>query len=179
MQPSVAGPGRFSYRDRILTRMYEAKDQDPSDIGLAGYAKLLCSAVFVPGTGEEAARRHSRNVAVDLLKLPESDLEHLDDVIDYERRRVHAILPGGYRRTAGFYGDQGCIVHPRDHDGIHFDPVPVRTALPPADTQLWPMGDLLPEDPLPPEVDGEKLLAAVELAFEPPARPRSVRQLWR
>ena len=63
--------------------MKEAKDQDPSDIGLAGYAKLLCSAVFVTGTGEEAARKHSRNVAVDLLKLPEPDLEHLDDVIDY------------------------------------------------------------------------------------------------
>ena len=159
--------------------MKEAKDQDPSDLGLAGYAKLLCSAVFVTGTGEEAARRHSRNVAVDLLKLPESDLEHLDDVIDYDRKRVHATLPGGYRRTAGFYGDQGCIVHPRDHDGIYFDPVPVRTALPPADTQPWPMGDLIPEDPLPPEVDKERLRAAVELAFQPPARTTSMAVVYK
>ena len=30
--------------------MKEGKDQDPSNIGLVGYAKLLCTAVFVRTT---------------------------------------------------------------------------------------------------------------------------------
>ena len=51
--------------------MKEAKDHDPGNLGLAGYAKLLCSAIFVTGTEEEAAREHCRNVAVDLIKLPQ------------------------------------------------------------------------------------------------------------
>ncbi len=150
--------------------MKEAKDHDPSSLGLAGYAKLLCSAIFVTGTEEETAREHCRNVAVDLIKLPESDLPDITDSIDYEEKMVRATLRNSLTRTAKFYGDQGCIIHPEDHNGIYFDPVPVETGLPDADTQAWPMGDLLPDEPLPPEVDEEKLRAAVELAFEAPAQ---------
>ncbi len=159
--------------------MKEAKDHDPSNLGLAGYAKLLCSAIFVTGTEEEAAREHCRNVAVDLIKLPESDLPDITDSIDYEAKVVRATLRDSLTRTAKFYRDQGCILHPEDHDGIYFDPVPVETSLPDADTQLWPMGDLLPDEPLPPEVDQEKLRAAVELAFDAPAQTSAMTVLYK
>ena len=159
--------------------MKEARDQNPSNVGVAGYAKLLCSAVFVSGTDEVTAREHSRNVAVDLMKLPESDLLDLTDEIDYERKQVRATLHGSYTRTAGFYGDQGCIVHPDDYDGVYFDPVPVHTRLPPADSQIWPMGDVLIEDPLPLEVNKEKLLAAVDLAFQKPAQTTSLAVVYK
>ena len=59
--------------------MREAKDEDPSNLGLAGYAKILCSALFVSGHEEEFARAHARRVAVDLMHLPRGDLDRLTD----------------------------------------------------------------------------------------------------
>ena len=149
--------------------MREAKDEDPSNLGLAGYAKILCSALFVSGHEEEFARAHARRVAVDLMHLPRSDLDRLTDEIDYDGKTVTASLGDGLTRRAVFYGDQGSIAHPADHDGIFFDPVPVETGLPAANTMPWPMGDLMPDDPPPPEVDQSKLAAAVELAFGEPS----------
>ena len=150
--------------------MREAKDEDPSDLGLAGYAKILCSAVFVSGHAEEFARAHARRVAGDLMHLPKRDLDRLTDEIDYDAKTVRASLGGHLTRKAAFYGDQGSIAHPVDHDGIFFEPAPVETSLPDKDTVPWPMGDLMPDGPPPPEVDAEKLRAAVELAFVEPSR---------
>ena len=150
--------------------MREAKDEDPSDLGLAGYAKILCSAVFVSGHAEEFARAHARRVAGDLMHLPKRDLDRLTDEIDYDAKTVRASLGGHLTRKAAFYGDQGSIAHPADHDGIFFEPASVETSLPDKDTVPWPMGDLMPDGPLPPEVDAEKLRDAVELAFVEPSR---------
>ena len=150
--------------------MREAKDEDPSDLGLAGYAKILCSAVFVSGHAEEFARAHARRVAGDLMHLPKRDLDRLTDEIDYDAKTVRASLGGHLTRKAAFYGDQGSIAHPADHDGIFFEPASVETSLPDKDTVPWPMGDLMPDGPPPPEVDAAKLRAAVELAFVEPSR---------
>ncbi len=144
-----------------------------------GAEQVLRCAIFVTGTEEEAAREHCRNVAVDLIKLPKSDLPDITDSIDYQAKVVRATLRNSLTRTAKFYGDQGCILHPEDHDGIYYDPVPVETNLPDADTQLWPMGDLLPDDPLPPEVDEQKLKAAVELAFDAPAQTSAMTVVYK
>lgn len=145
--------------------MREAKDEDPSNVGLVGYAKILCSAIFVSGHEEEFARAHARRVAVDLMHLPERDLDRLTDEIDYEGKSVRASLGDGLTRRAAFYGDQGSIAHPVDHDGIFFEPAAVETSLPDRNTVPWPMGDIMPDEPPPPEVDQSKLAAAVELAF--------------
>jgi CubicO group peptidase (beta-lactamase class C family) len=48
-------------------------------------------------------------------------------------------------------------------------PVSVASPLPDPSTQAWPMGDLLPSDPLPAEIDAGELKQAVDAAFEPPA----------
>ena len=148
----------------------EAKNEDASNLGLAGYAKTLCSAIFITGHPEELARDHSLRVATGLMYLPESDVDALTSTIDREEKLVRASLGDALTRTAKFYGDQGCIIHPDDHDGIYFQPVPVETRLPAPRTVPWPMGDVLSEDPLPPEIDADKLNAALELAFVPPSR---------
>jgi CubicO group peptidase (beta-lactamase class C family) len=72
-------------------------------------------------------------------------------------------------RTAAFYGDQGCVIHPADHDGIHFTPVPVRTALPDASTEPWPMGDAPATGAWPAALDRTRMQAAVDMAFADPA----------
>ena len=144
----------------------DAKDQDIGSLGVAGYAKLLCSSVFVSEMEDGVAIEHSRRVTRALVRLPAEDMAQVTESIDHENRLVRATLRGTLTRTARLYGDQGCIIHPQDHDGIYFDPVPVRTSLPDAQTLAWPMGDLLPDEPLPAEVDEEKLKAAVEAATE-------------
>ena len=50
---------------------------------------------------------------------------------------------------------------------MNFKPVDVKSRLPDPATQLWPMGDMLPQEPLPTEIDAEKLKAAVNAAFQP------------
>lgn len=62
----------------------EAKDQDIHSLGVAGYAKLLCSSVFVTGMPEAEAIEHSRRVVRALIRLPAADLPNLGEEIDYD-----------------------------------------------------------------------------------------------
>ena len=170
----------FPAADSILTapissdietkQLREAKDDSPSNVGLAGYAKLLCSAVFITNYSDTLAREHSLRVASALMRLPDADLKQVTETINHNEKLVTASLGNTLTRTAKYYGDQGCIIHPDDHDGIYFTPHPIKTALPDRDLTPWPMGDVLPNDPLPPEIDEQKLNSAVELAFESPSR---------
>ena len=153
-----------------IQRLREAKDDSPSNVGLAGYAKLLCSAVFITNYSDTLAREHSLRVASALMRMPDADLEQVTETINHNEKLVTASLGNTLTRTAKYYGDQGCIIHPDDHDGIYFTPRPVKTVLPDRDITPWPMGDVLPDDPLPPEIDKDKLNTAVELAFESPSR---------
>ncbi|MEE8587240.1 MAG: serine hydrolase [Acidobacteriota bacterium] len=137
----------------------------PAELGLAGYAKVICSAVFVSGRDHREALINSG-----YFFLAEEDREHVTDVrIDRDEMSVTMTLRGNLTRKARFYGDQGCVIHPTDHDGVYFQPVQVRTRLPDASTQLWPMGDQMPVQQWPPQVDSGKLQAAVEAAFADPA----------
>jgi CubicO group peptidase (beta-lactamase class C family) len=130
------------------------------ELGLAGYAKVLCSAVFVSGREPAEAAANSGHV------LMPSGRERVAWRVDREQGLVRATLDG-VSRDARFHGDQGCIIQHPDRPGISFTPVPVTTSLPDAMSQPWPMGDRLPGEPLPPEIDRARLDAAVEAAFAP------------
>jgi CubicO group peptidase (beta-lactamase class C family) len=82
---------------------------------------------------------------------------------------VHVTLPNGVVRTAKFVGDQGCVALPKGEKDVSFTPVKVERRLPDAATTPWPMGDVLPSKPHPPEVDQEKLRQAMDAAFGTPA----------
>jgi len=130
------------------------------ELELAGYAKVLCSAVFVSGRDPAEAARNSGDF------LMASGRDKVAWRVDREQKLVRMTLDG-VSREARFYGDQGCIIQRPDRPGISFTPVPVKTTLPDAISQPWPMGDRLPEEPLPAEIDRAKLDAAIEAAFEP------------
>jgi CubicO group peptidase (beta-lactamase class C family) len=138
--------------------------QSPTTLGAASYAKILCSAVFVSGRDVDEARQNS---AYFLMNEPDRAKPIAVDV-DREAKRVRVTIDET-TRTAAFYGDQGCVIHPIDHDGIHFTPVPVRTTLPDANTQPWPMGDAPSREPWPANLDRAKVQSAVDLAFADPA----------
>ncbi|MFQ5743213.1 MAG: serine hydrolase domain-containing protein [Acidobacteriota bacterium] len=136
----------------------------PVELGLAGYAKVVCSAVFVSGRDPEEAARHSG-----YFFLAEADRDKVTDSdIDRQEKTVRMTWGGSITRTAQYYGDQGCVIHPPGAEGVFFEPVAVETTLPDAMSQPWPMGDLLADAPLPPEIDKAELDAAVETAFADP-----------
>ena len=138
--------------------------QSPTSLGAATYAKVLCSAVFVSGRDAEEAKQNS---AYFLMTEPDR-AKPIAAEVDRQAKRVRVTVES-ITRTAAFYGDQGCVIHPANHDGVHFKPVPVRTTLADATTQAWPMGDAPSTDPWPAGLDRAKMQAAVDLAFADPA----------
>jgi CubicO group peptidase (beta-lactamase class C family) len=140
-----------------------APEGTPIALGLAGYAKVLCSAVFVSGRDAAEAFENSG-----FFLFPEDQRRGVSYDVD-RRNRLVRMTHGSVTRTAKFYGDQGCIIHPQDHDGIFFKPVAVKTRLPDASSQPWPMGDAAPREAAPSGFDRARVGKAVDLAFSDPA----------
>jgi CubicO group peptidase (beta-lactamase class C family) len=135
------------------------------ELGLQGLAKVVCSAVYVSGRDIAEAKRNSG-----ALLMPSQDAaDKATYSIDREKKIVRMSLDS-VTREAGFYGDQGCIIHrPGASPFIHFKPSPVKSSLPDAATVPWPMGDKPDTNPWPAELDRAKVDAAVEAAFADPA----------
>lgn len=142
----------------------------------AGFAKVVCSAVFITGLDPGFAAKH-----VGYFIAPSAERPKLGaPVVDRTRAEVHVALPDGRRRTARYTGSQGCVILPADGRDLQFRPTPVPSRLPDPDTTPWPMGDLLPTDPLPPGLDAARVKAAVDAAFDPPsAMTAAVVVTWR
>jgi CubicO group peptidase (beta-lactamase class C family) len=131
--------------------------------GLAGYAKILCSGVFVSGRAPEDVARGSA-----YFFMPQSERSQVTYAVDRDAKLARATL-GSTTREARFYGDQGCIIQNPSKPGIHFTPVPVRTQLPGAATQSWPMGDREEPAAAPPTAGRARFDAALDAAFADPA----------
>ena len=131
--------------------------------GLAGFAKILCSGVFVSGRAPDDVVTGSA-----YFFMPDAERAQVTWTIDRTARLARASL-GTTTREARFYGDQGCIIENRESPGIHFTPVAVRTRLPAADSQPWPMGDRTDPADSGSGVDRAKMNAAADAAFADPA----------
>jgi CubicO group peptidase (beta-lactamase class C family) len=134
-----------------------------TELGLAGYAKVLCSAVFISGREPEEAAWNSA-----YWFMPRDEQDKVEWKLDREQKLARATF-GTTTREARFYGDQGCIIQTPGKQGIHFKPVAVTTTLPDAASQPWPLGDRPDNRPMPPGLDKAKLEAAVDTAFADPA----------
>jgi len=128
----------------------------------SGFAKVMCSAVFITGLSPDFAAEN-----VGFFTGPYAARAQLGKpVVDRAARAVHVTLPNGVTRTARYLGDQGCVTLPVGKDSVSFKPVRVRSRLPDAATQPWPMGDALPREPLPAPLDAARIKQAVDKAFE-------------
>jgi CubicO group peptidase (beta-lactamase class C family) len=173
----VAGPAApqapLSAEDDLLARAkalelntpYVPPPGDALEHHASGFAKVMCSAVFITGLDPDFAAEN-----VGFFTAPYAERSKLGKpVIDRTARAVHVSLPNGSRRTARHLGDQGCVTLPVGKDSVNFKPISVKSQLPDPSTQPWPMGDVLPKTPLPAEVDAAKVKQAVDAAFEPVA----------
>ena len=127
----------------------------------AGFAKILCSGVFVTGLDPEDAAAN-----VGGFTSPFDQRGHVTDtVVDFQRQRVALTLPDGVTRTAQRYADQGCVAHPIGEDSVFFTPTTIARNLPPAATTPWPMGDVLSDEPWPAGVDMDLVEQALDIGF--------------
>jgi len=128
----------------------------------AGFAKVLCSAIFITG-------RDLRTSAAEdgyFVSSMEERRQVTDTVVNRATQTVKVKLPNGVWRSARRFGDQGCVTLPRGKDSVEFRPERVVSRLNPTKTP-WPMGDIVAKEPLPKEIDAAKLAAAVDSAFSP------------
>jgi len=136
---------------------------DPLEHHTAGFAKIMCSAVFITGLDPEFAAEN-----VGYFTSPYAERAKVGKpVIDRANQAVHITLPSGITRTAKYLSSQGCVTLPVGKATVTFKSVAIRSALPDPSTQRWPMGDLLADEPLPAEIEAAKLQQAVNAAFEP------------
>jgi hypothetical protein len=95
---------------------YPTPEGSPTVNGLAGFAKILCSAVFISGRNDAEAARNSA-----YFFMPRAEQDKVTWTIDKETRTVTATF-GADSQSAKFYGDQGCIIQNPKQPGIHFTP---------------------------------------------------------
>lgn len=169
----VAAQESVSARDALIARAktlelntpYVPPPGDALDHHAAGFAKIMCSAVFITGLEPNFAADN-----VGYFTAPSAVRGQLGKpVIDRAKRLVHVTSPSGVTRTATYLGSQGCVTLPVGQQAVNFTPLAVTSQLPVPPTQPWPLGDVLPNNPLPAAIDTKKLTQAVTAAFTPDA----------
>jgi CubicO group peptidase (beta-lactamase class C family) len=143
---------------------YDPPPGDTLSLHASGFAKILCSAVFITGLDFEFAAEN-----IGYFTAPYEIRSYLTGRrLDLENKAVHITLPNGVVRTAKYFGDQGCICLQEGSDKLNFDPVNVQSSLPDPDTKSWPMGDVLPGQSPPEGVNMELVQKAIDTAFSNP-----------
>jgi len=165
--PAVAQDARAALIERAksfeLDTPYVPPPGDPLSHYTSGYAKIMCSAVFITGLDPEFAAEN-----VGYFTSPYAERAKVaKPVLDRQNKTVQIKLPNGVTRTAEYLGDQGCVTLPVGKNSVNFTPHSVKSALPDASKQPWPMGDVLSTDPLPPGLDMARVKRAIDAAFEP------------
>ena len=146
-----------------LDTPYEPPPGDPLEHNTSGYAKTLCSAVFITGLDPDVAAE-----SVGYFTGPYEERKKVaKPVVDRDKKEVRIAMPNGVTLTARYFGSQGCITLPAGKDGVFFTPVTVKRNLPDPNTTPWPMGDVLSKEPLPDGVDALNVKQAIDRAFEP------------
>jgi CubicO group peptidase (beta-lactamase class C family) len=144
------------------SRPATAPAADPeAALGASGYARVVCSAVFLAGrTPEDAAKTSTAFVVNEAHRNAAQDLQ-----VDRTARTVRVSV-GTETGMARAIGDRGCVV---ERPGAPVpDASPVFSSLGPAKAMPWPLGDGPDPQPPPAGVNREALDAAVALAFADP-----------
>ena len=148
--------------DRLeLDTPYVPPPGDPDAHFTMGFARTLCSGVFVSGLDAGFA---AENIGF-FTSPKETRKTVVKRDVDYENKTVSLTTESGFTRTAKYIGDLGCVPLPIGETEPYFDPPSIRSSLPDAATTPWPMGDVLSEAPIPGEIDPGKLTAAMDAFF--------------
>jgi CubicO group peptidase (beta-lactamase class C family) len=182
-KPNNPPPAQVSKNDALIARAkslelntpYVPPPGDPLEHHTSGFAKVMCSAVFITGLDPDFAAEN-----VGYFTAPYAERAKVGKpVIDRANKAVHITMPNGVIITAKYVGDQGCVTLPVGKSSLNFTTVKLKSRLPDAATQPWPMGDVLPKEPLPAEIDADKLKQAMDAAFVPAALTAAFVVTWK
>jgi CubicO group peptidase (beta-lactamase class C family) len=152
-------------RSLELNTPYVPPPGEPLDHHTSGFAKIMCSAVFITALDPDFAAEN-----VGYFTSPyEQRAKVAKPIIDREKKEVRITEPSGVVRIARFFGDQGCVTLPIGKDTVSFTPISITRKLPDPSTQPWPTGDVLHSGPPPADVDLAKVNRAIDAAFQNPA----------
>ena len=141
---------------------YEPVPGDSLSHHASGFAKILCSAVFITGLDFEFAAEN-----IGYFTAPHHVRSQFERTLDLENKAVYVTLPNGVSRTAKYFGDQGCICLPEGKDDLFFTPHKIVSNLPDAQKTSWPMGDVIDVAPSQ-ELDQALLDDAAKILFDNP-----------
>src|SRR2546422_8125690 len=123
-----------SSRDALIARAksleldtpYVPPPDDALEHHTAGFAKIMCSAVFITGLDPDFAAEN-----VGYFTAPYEERKKVGKpVIDRAAKEVHVALPNGKMLTAKYLGRQGCVTLPIAKTTVNFTPIDVKSALP-------------------------------------------------
>ena len=126
-----------------------------------GFARTLCSAVFVTGLDANFA---AENVGYFTAPYQYRSVV-VNHEIDYDNRMVHLTMENGVVRSAKYIGDLGCVPLPIGESDPYYDPLEIASSLPDPTSTAWPIGDVIGDGVTPAEVDQDKVAEAVETIF--------------
>jgi len=131
-------------------------------LSLAGPAKRYCSGIWVSERDRQEALYNSVLLGDALVEdYEDGDLAfYIDD-----SRRIVTATRDGVSASARHFGDQGCVILRPETDKPIFTPREVVSGLPNAESMPWPMGDQLPDSPLPADVNEALLDQAANTFF--------------
>ena len=148
-----------------LDTEYVPPPGDPMAHNTMGFARTLCSAVFVTGLDPDFAAE-----SVGFFTSPyETRSVVVNREVDYDNKMVHLTMENGVVRSSKYVGDLGCVPLPIGESEPYYDPPEVHSSLPDPATTPWPKGDVLEDEPIPAEVDQEKIAEAFDTIFNPGA----------
>ena len=168
---SAPGAGTLSLdamlaRDKALElpTPYVPPPGNPLEHHAAGFAQIMCSAVFITGLDPDFAAEN-----VGYFTAPYAERAKLGKpIVDRAAKTVSVAVPGGAVRIAKYIGDQGCVTLPVGATDLPFKPQPITSTLPDPAAQAWPTGDKV-TDGFPAELDLAKIRQATDAAFATPA----------
>jgi CubicO group peptidase (beta-lactamase class C family) len=147
-----------------LPTPYVPPPGNPLDHHAAGFAQIMCSAVFITGLDPDFAAEN-----VGYFTAPHAERAKLGTpIIDRAAKTVSVASPSGAVRVAKYVGDQGCVTLPIGAAELGFTPQSIKSALPDPATQAWPTGDRV-TSVFPAELNAHKFNQAMDAAFASPA----------
>jgi CubicO group peptidase (beta-lactamase class C family) len=147
-----------------LNTSYTPPPGDPLSHHASGYAKVICSAVFITGLEPDFAAEH-----VGYFTAPYAQRVNLSTPkVDYTEKSVTVVTPSGIVRKAIYTGDQGCVTLPENKVALYFNPTRITKTLPDVNKTPWPMGDMIPNKSIPKGLNMDKINQAVDVAFSSP-----------
>src|SRR5260370_19660555 len=122
-----------------LDTPYVPPPGDPLTHHAAGFAKVMCSAVFMTGLAPDFAAEN-----VGFFTAPYGQRAKLGKpAIDRANKAAHVILPNAVTRPATHLGSHGCLTPPIRETDMNFKHVARQSRLPDPATQQWPHSDRL------------------------------------